>query len=226
MNQEPLHLVLLGGPGSGKGTHGQALADAFHLRHLSTGAHFRRHMAQKTDLGVIAQGYIDRGQLVPDEVATRLLTGLLNDLPSAEGFVLDGYPRSLVQARDLKGILEARNKNLSAALYLKISDAEIIRRLSGRLTCRQCEQTFHELFNPPLTPGICPACGGELYRRDDDHPDTIRKRVQVFHQSAAPLLEFYRKENLLCEIDAEGPPARVRDLVVQAAREAIGIKEG
>lgn len=222
MNHAPLLLVLLGGPGSGKGTHGQALADAFSLRHLSTGAHFRRHMAKKTEWGLLAQGYIDRGRLVPDEVATRLLTDLLNELPAGEGFVLDGYPRSLVQARDLKGILVQRGQHLSAALYLKISEEEIVRRLSGRLTCRRCEQTFHEISNPPAVPGVCPACGGELYRRDDDQPDTIRKRVEVFHRSAAPLLEFYREENLLCEIEAEGPPGMVRDLVIRTARAAVG----
>lgn len=221
MNKDPLILVLLGGPGSGKGTHGQALADAFHLRHLSTGAHFRRHMAGQTPLGLLAQSFIDKGQLVPDEVATRLLADLLGEIPFDEGFILDGYPRSFRQAQDLKRILAERGTRLASAFYLRITDEEIVRRLSGRLTCRSCEKTFHKIFNPPPDLKVCPACGGELYCRDDDHPDTIKKRVQVFHRSAAPLLEFYRKENLLCEIDAEGPPAHVRDLVVQAVREAI-----
>ena len=221
MNKESPLLVLLGGPGSGKGTHGQTLSDTFHLRHLSTGAHFRRQMAERTPLGIIAQDYIDRGQLVPDEIATQFLIELLNELPAGEGFILDGYPRSLQQAHDLKKILQEKGAALSGALYLRISDEEIVRRLSGRLTCQDCEKTFHEIFNPPSVPGVCPACGGKLYRRDDDEPSTIRKRILVFHAGVEPLLEFYRTEKLLREIDAEGPSDQVRQIVIAAAQKAI-----
>lgn len=197
-------IVLLGGPGSGKGTHGQALATALGYKHLSSGEHFREHIRRKTPLGLRAGEYIEKGQLAPDKLATELVTVMLADNPSASGIVLDGYPRSLAQAETLDAIAPGLDCSVNRTLYLTVSDDEIVRRLSGRLTCRQCGSTCHETLKPPAQPGVCDACGGELFSRTDDEPATIRERVAVFHNSIGSLLEFYRTTGRLEEIPAEG----------------------
>lgn len=213
-----LRLVVLGGPGSGKGTQGQIISSLLGLKHLSTGEYFRDHIQRGTELGVLAQSYIGRGMLVPDDVATRLLKDILQDLPPDEGFILDGYPRSLQQARDLSGLLQEQGQSLDAVFYLKVSDDEIVRRLSGRLVCRSCQKSFHILFQPPVRKNVCDHCGGPLFRRDDDNPGTIRQRIRVFHEMTEPLIAFYRETGLLREIDAEGLPAEVKGKVESAAR--------
>jgi adenylate kinase len=215
----PTFFVLLGGPGSGKGTHGQALAQHLGLQHLSTGAHFRDHIARRTPLGHLAQKKIDQGKLLPDDVANDLMRDLLQEAPDAAGFVLDGYPRSLPQAHALKKMLAERNLSVTAAIYLEVSDQSIIERLSGRLTCRQCGQTYHEKFHPPAETGTCDSCHSQsLYRREDDEPVTIQKRLDVFHQMIQPLLDFYRDENLLISVQAEGERSKVTDRVIASVQ--------
>ncbi|NJK92068.1 MAG: AAA family ATPase [Blastochloris sp.] len=154
----PLRLVVLGGPGSGKGTQGLALAQRLGLPHLSTGEHFREEIKQQTPLGLEAARHINLGHLVPDSLATQLLLRLLEHHPMEQGFILDGYPRSLRQALDLDQHLHHHGCRLNAALYLKVSDAEILRRLGGRLLCRQCQKSFHREFNPPGPDNTCPDC--------------------------------------------------------------------
>lgn len=207
-------IVLLGGPGSGKGTHGQALATALGYEHLSSGEHFRDHISRATPLGRNAAEFIDKGQLVPDELATELVRTMLGDFPSAHGFVLDGYPRSLAQAEALEKIVSQLDCSVTQALYLDVSDDEILRRLSGRLTCRACGRSFHETLNPPSRSGVCDDCKGELFRRADDEPATIRQRIVGFHASADPLLEFYRAKGLLVDIPAEGQAHEVSTRVI------------
>jgi adenylate kinase len=207
-------VVLLGGPGSGKGTHGQALAAALGYQHLSSGEHFRDHIRRETPLGRHAQTFIERGNLVPDDVAGDLALAMLGGYPDAHGFVLDGYPRSLAQAKDLETMVLSLGCTVSQTLYLAVSDDEIVRRLSGRLTCRACGRTCHEAFAPPSRPGVCDACGGELFRRTDDAPETIRQRLVVFARMIGPLLDFYRKTGRLVEIAAEGPAHEVTARVI------------
>lgn len=216
--KKELRLVVLGGPGSGKGTQGQIISSLLGLKHLSTGEYFRDHIQRGTELGILAQRYIGRGMLVPDEVASRLLRDILQHLPPAEGFILDGYPRSLPQARDLAELLQKGEKKLDAVFYLKVSDEEIVRRLEGRLVCRNCQKSFHIKFQPPANKGICDHCGGPLFRRDDDNPATIRQRLLVFHEMTEPLIAFYNESGLLREIDAEGLPADVKKKVESAAQ--------
>ena len=215
-------IVLLGGPGSGKGTHGKALAAALGYEHLSSGEELRAHIRRATPLGRQAQGFIEKGQLVPDDVANELVQTLLRDCPSASGFVLDGYPRSLAQAEALEGIVSALGFVVTQALYLAVSDDEIVRRLSGRLTCRTCGQTYHETSKPPTQSGVCDACGGELFRRADDEPVTIRQRIAGFHQMSGPLLDFYRKTGRLVEVAAEGPVHEVSARVIAQSRNVTG----
>lgn len=207
-------IILLGGPGSGKGTHGQALAEELGYHHLSSGEHFRDHIQQATPLGRRAVEFIEKGQLVPDELATELVQTMLGDFPDARGFVLDGYPRSLAQAEALEEIAATLECSVKLTLYLEVSDFEIMRRLSGRLTCRECGRTYHETSSPPARPGVCDACKGELFRRDDDEPATIRQRITGFHETISPLLEFYRAAEQLVEIPAEGPVGEVSARVV------------
>ena len=166
-------IVLLGGPGSGKGTHGRALAAALHYEHLSSGEHLRDHIRRGTALGQQTRAFIEKGQFVPDHLANELVHGLLAERPRALGFVLDGYPRALAQAEALETMVPAFGCAVTQALYLSISDDEIMRRLSGRLTCRRCGQTWHETSSPPARAGVCDRCGGELFRRADDEPATI-----------------------------------------------------
>ncbi len=213
-------IVLLGGPGSGKGTHGQALAAALGYQHLSSGEYFRDHIRRATPLGRRARAPIERGQLVPDEVANDLVRAMLGDCPDARGFVLDGYPRSRAQAEALESIVVAFGCVITQTLFLAVADEEIVRRLAGRLTCRTCGRTYHETSNPPARPGVCAGCGGELFRRTDDEPATIRQRIAVFHRMIGPLLDFYRAAGRLVEIAAEGPVPEVSARVIAEAGRA------
>lgn len=210
-------VVLLGGPGSGKGTHGQALAEALGYEHLSSGEHFRDHIRRATPLGRRAGEFIENGQLVPDALANELVQGLLGGFSNVSGFVLDGYPRSLAQAEALEANAPALGCAVTQALYLAISDDEILRRLAGRLTCRKCGRSWHESAKPPTRHGVCEACGGELFRRADDEPVTIRRRIAEFHQMIDPLLNFYREKGRLVEIAAEGPVQEVSARVIAKA---------
>jgi adenylate kinase len=211
-------VVLLGGPGSGKGTHGRELAKALGYQHLSSGEHFRDHILRATPLGRRVRQSIESGMLVPDEETGELARAMFGGYPVADGYVLDGYPRSLAQAEALEEIVSARGGLVTQTLYLAIADDEIVRRLSGRLTCRTCGRTCHETSQPPARSGVCDACGGELFRRADDEPATIRQRIAAFHRMIGPLLEFYRETGRLVEIAAEGPVPEVSARVIAKAK--------
>jgi adenylate kinase len=211
-------VVLLGGPGSGKGTHGQALAEALGYQHLSSGEHIREHIRRGTPLGRRAREAVESGQLVSDEVALELVRAMLGAGSEASGLVMDGYPRSLAQAKALETIVSAVDYVVTQTLYLQISDDEMMRRLSGRLTCRACGRTCHETSKPPVQAGVCDACGGELFRRADDEASTIQVRIAMFHRMIDPLLEFYRASGRLAEVAAEGSVREVSARVIDAAR--------
>jgi len=209
-------IVLLGGPGSGKGTHGQTLARALGFQHLSSGEHFRDHIRRATPLGLRAQDRIEAGQLVPDEMAVELVREMIGSSPEARGFVLDGYPRSLAQAEALQVLASELGIVIAKTVFLQVSDEEIVRRLSRRLTCRACGATCHETFKPPALPGVCDTCGGALFRRTDDEPTTIRNRIAQFHEMTAPVVDFYHTTGLLTEVTAEGSADEVGARVVTA----------
>jgi adenylate kinase len=209
---------LLGGPGSGKGTHGQALADAQEYRHLSTGEHLREQIRRGTPLGRRAQEAIQGGRLVSDDVVLELVRGMLSEDAGARGFVMDGYPRTQAQAVALETLVSELGCVVTQALSLTISDAEMMRRLSGRLTCRSCGRTWQETPKGPVLGGRCDACGGELFRRADDEPTTIQRRIEVFHRMIEPLLQFYRASGRLTEVAAEGSVQEVSARVIAAAR--------
>jgi len=213
-----LNLVLLGGPGSGKGTQAEELHAQFALTHIATGDLFREHLRAETDLGKLARTYMDRGELVPDDVTEAMVEERLARPDARAGFVLDGFPRTLPQAEALSDILAHLHHQLTSVLYINVADEEIVTRLVGRRICRTCQAPYHLTFKPPAQAGICDLCGGELYQRDDDNPQTIRARLKTFHAQTALLIQYYKAAGLLIEIDGRGEVAAVKERTVTAAR--------
>jgi len=213
-----LNIVLFGGPGSGKGTQAEQLKAEFNLQHISTGDLFRENLKKETDLGQLAKSYMDRGELVPDDVTEAMVEERLARPDTEQGFILDGFPRTLAQAEALTEIMSHMKRTLDGVLYIKVSEEEITRRLSGRLICRECQASFHKIFKPFES---CPygKCQGEyLYQRDDDKPETIRNRLKTFHAQTGPLLNYYREANLLIELDGQGDVAEVIQRTFAAVR--------
>jgi len=213
-----LNLVLLGGPGSGKGTQAEELQAQFALTHIATGDLFREHLRDETDLGKLARAYMDRGELVPDDVTEAMVEERLTRPDTRAGFVLDGFPRTLPQAEALTDILAQLHRQLTIVLYINVADQEIVTRLAGRRICGSCQSPYHLTFKPPAHAGICDLCGGALEQRDDDNPQTIRARLKTFHAQTAPLIHFYKAAGLLVEIDGRGEVAAVKERTVAAAR--------
>lgn len=213
-----MRLVLLGPPGAGKGTQATALAEAFSIPAISTGDLFRKNVGEQTELGKLAKQYMDKGDLVPDEVTLGMVWDRLAADDAGDGFLLDGFPRTVPQAEQLESGLAERGTRLNAALNLDVPDDEVVRRLSGRRTCSKCGHIWHVEFNPPKVEGVCDVCGGELVQRDDDKPETIQRRLEVYRESTQPLIGFYGERGLLIEIEATGAPAEVRTRAIEALR--------
>jgi adenylate kinase len=213
-----LNLVLLGGPGSGKGTQAEHLSSTFKLPHISTGDLFRESLRRESQLGLLAKSFMNRGELVPDEVTERMVAARLAENDAQHGFILDGFPRTVAQAEALDEILHALNRKVTGVIHVNVSDDEIIRRLSGRRICRQCKASYHLLFNKPRREGVCNRCGGELYQRDDDKPETIQVRLRNYHRQTEPLMDYYRRAGVLTDIDGEGDLRAIRAAMLAAAR--------
>jgi adenylate kinase len=211
-----VYIVLLGPPGAGKGTQAQRIAAATGLVHISTGDMFREHVRNNTELGQLASQYMSRGELVPDEVTIKMLLERISRDDAKAGAMFDGFPRNVVQAKALDEALAARGAKVDHALLITVSDEELVARLGGRWICRNCGRLYHERNDPPRQPGICDACGGELYQRDDDRPEVVRARLEK-QKPPADLIEHYRKAGVLREIDGE----RSLDEVTAALLEAI-----
>mgnify|MGYP002620414409 FL=1 len=212
-----MRLVLVGPPGAGKGTQAEFIAAHLSVPKISTGDIFRANLAQGTPLGLEAKRYMEAGQLVPDEVTINMVRARLAEPDAAHGFLLDGFPRTLPQATALDKMLADMGVALDVVLELIVDNDEVIRRLSGRRTCRNCGKIWHEVFDPPSRPGVCDRCGGELYQRDDDKPETVAERLRVYARDTAPLIDFYGAQGKLVGIDATGP---VED-VTQRAKDAL-----
>jgi adenylate kinase len=212
-------LVLLGPPGCGKGTQAEKICGELHLPHIATGDLFRENLRLSTDLGRIAKTYMDRGELVPDDVTDAMVEERLARPDAGEGFVLDGFPRTLHQAHALMDMMQRQQRRLAGVLYIRVDDDLIVERLSGRLICQQCQAPCHSTFSPPKTPGQCDRCGGALYQRTDDSPGVVRARLATFHRQTEPLIEFYRTAGLLHEIDGSGELAEVSERSLTAVRQ-------
>jgi len=199
-----VRLVLLGPPGAGKGTQAKRLEDHFRIPQISTGDILREAVKNETALGKQAKEYMDRGELVPDSVIIDIVDERLGAEDCCRGFLLDGFPRTVAQAEALQRMLERRQAVLDRAVSLSVPRGELVARLSGRRTCRQCGAMYHIRFNPAKRQGMCDRCGGELYQRADDQEDTIAARMEVYERQSAPLLDYFRREGLLLEVDGIG----------------------
>ena len=213
-----MRVVLVGPPGAGKGTQAQFLASHLSIPKISTGDIFRDNVSHGTALGRRAQAYMERGDLVPDEVTIAMVTDRLADEDTQAGFLLDGFPRNVPQAETLKKMLLAWDTKLDVVLELVVDDDEVVRRLSGRSTCRRCGRIWHVSFDPPTVAGICDDCGGELFQRDDDREETIRHRLEVYQEQTSPLVSFYADEGTLLGLDATGPVDEITERALSALR--------
>jgi len=200
-----LDLVFLGPPGAGKGTQAKACAERHGLSHVSTGDLFRQNLKEETPVGLMARGFMDKGLLVPDEVACQMVRERLEGEEHTEGFILDGFPRTIAQAETLDGDLSRMQRPLTAVVSFEIADGMLTERLTGRLTCRDCSAPFHVAFSPPEQEGVCDSCGGVLCTRDDDTEQAVGARLSEYRDKSAPLLDFYETRGLLCGVDAAQP---------------------
>jgi len=206
-----LNLVLLGPPGSGKGTQGERLQDDLELPYYATGDILRAAVREGTELGRAAKDYMDRGDLVPDEVIVGMIGERIDSSEAADGFILDGFPRTAPQAEALAAKLKELGRALTAVLLIDVGDEEVVRRLGGRRTCTENGHVFHVEFNPPKQEGVCDVDGSELVTRDDDKPEVIRHRLEQYHEKTAPLVEHYDSQSLLRRIDGAAAPDAVAD---------------
>ena len=199
-----MYLILLGPPGAGKGTQAEILEKQLGLPHVASGDLFRENLRNETELGRLAKTYMDRGELVPDDVTIAMVKDRLERPDCAAGAILDGFPRTIAQAEALDRMLADMGRRLDGVISFEVDEEEVVRRLSGRRICRQCQTPYHVEFDPPSRDGVCDRCGGELYQRDDDRPETVRNRLRVYFEQTAPLVEYYRKAGLLHTVDATG----------------------
>jgi adenylate kinase len=205
----PTYIVLLGPPGAGKGTQAQIVSKTLGLPHISSGDIFRENLKNQTDLGKLAKGFMDRGELVPDDLTIAMIRDRLSRPDCAPGALLDGFPRTPAQAVALAEMLEGMQGKVNAVPYIKVAEQVLIERLTGRWTCRAQGHVFHEKYNPPKQAGICDQDGSELYQRDDDKAETVLNRIRVYFGQTAPLIEYYQQADQLVEVDGTQPIEKV-----------------
>jgi adenylate kinase len=216
-----VRVVLVGPPGAGKGTQAQFIASHLSIPKISTGDIFRHNVSTGTELGQQAKAFMDRGDLVPDEVTIAMVEARLAEDDTQSGFLLDGFPRNVPQAETLRKMLADWDSRLDVVLELVVDDDEVVRRLSGRRTCRVCGRIWHVLFDPPARVGQCDDCAGELFQRDDDQELTIRHRLDVYAKQTQPLIAFYADEGILLGIDATGPVEEITERAMASLRRFI-----
>ncbi len=196
-----MKIIMLGAPGAGKGTQAKQIAEAYGIPHISTGDIFRANIKEGTELGKKAQEYMDQGLLVPDELVCDLVVDRIHKDDCEKGFILDGFPRTIPQADALDGALAKEDAKIDFAIDIEVPDENIVKRMSGRRSCKDCGAIFHIVYNPPKKDNSCDACGGELVLRDDDKEETVKKRLDVYHEQTAPLITHYKEAGSLYEID-------------------------
>ena len=196
-----MHVVMLGAPGAGKGTQADILSRELKLPHIASGDLFRQALEKRTNVGLSAKSYMDRGELVPDEITIRMILERIDQPDCASGCLFDGFPRTSQQAEALDQALKERGRAIDKAIYIEVSDEELVKRLSGRWLCRNCQRPYHITNSPPRTPGGCDKCGGELYQRPDDREETVKERIKVFLAQTVPVLDYYEKQGKLVKVN-------------------------
>ena len=214
-------VVLLGAPGAGKGTQAALLAQHWGVAHIASGDLFRKHLGEGTELGMLAKTYMDKGELVPDDVTIRMVLERMSEPDAANGYVLDGFPRTLEQASALDAALSEKGQGIVSAPLIEVDIEELVRRLAGRWICRSCQAPYHEMSNPPKDAGRCDACQGELYQRDDDKPEVVRVRLTTYERQTAPLIEYYDAQGKLTRINGQREVGQVTE-DIKAAVDAVG----
>ena len=217
MTCEPRFIVLLGPPASGKGTQAARLREALNLPHVASGDLFRENLKNETELGKRAKVYMDRGELVPDDITIGMVMDRLSRPDCEGGALLDGFPRTIAQAEALDRALAVKDRRISVVPNIAVPDEVLVDRVSGRRLCRVCGESYHVKFNPPQQPGVCDNDGGELYQRDDDQPDTVRQRLKVYWEQTSPLIDYYRDQGVLVEINGD----QAIDAVTRDLRAAV-----
>ncbi|MDX2597956.1 MULTISPECIES: adenylate kinase [Streptomyces] len=214
-----MRIVLVGPPGAGKGTQAVRLAEKLAVPHISTGDLFRANISQQTELGKLAKSYMDAGNLVPDEVTIAMAKDRMEQPDAVGGFLLDGFPRNVSQAEALDRLLQTEGITLDAVLDLEVPEAEVVKRIAGRRICRNdSSHVFHVTYSRPKQEGVCDVCGGELYQRDDDSEETVRKRLEVYHTQTEPIIDYYKSQGLVRTISALGPVDEVTERALDALK--------
>lgn len=211
-----MNLILLGAPGAGKGTQGKTLSETLRIPQISTGDILRANVRNKTQLGLKAKEFMDKGALVPDDVVVNMVVDRIQQEDAVNGFILDGFPRNLKQAEVLESTLKCMSKKIDAAIGIDVERKELVRRLSGRRVCRKCGASYHVIFNPPVNIGMCDKCGSEIYQRDDDKEDTIEARLKVYEEETFPLIDYYSRKGLYRPIDGIGSVDKITKSIMDA----------
>lgn len=211
-----MRLVLLGPPGAGKGTQAAGIVEKYNIPHISTGDIFRKNIKEGTELGKKAKGFMDQGLLVPDELVVEIVKDRLTHEDCQDGFLLDGFPRTVSQADSLNSELESMNIKLDKVINIDVSKEELIKRAVGRRICKECGATYHVDFNPPKKSGVCDVCGGTLYQRDDDNEETVTKRIEVYMDQTKPLIDYYKEKGILVDIDGSQAIDKVFSDIVES----------
>ncbi|MGW5333673.1 adenylate kinase [Streptomyces bauhiniae] len=214
-----MRIVLVGPPGAGKGTQAVRLAEKLGVPHISTGDLFRANISRQTELGKLAKSYMDAGNLVPDEVTIAMAKDRMEQPDAENGFLLDGFPRNVSQAQALDELLRSEGIDLDAVLDLEVPEEEVVKRIAGRRICRNdSSHVFHVTYSPPKKEGVCDVCGGELYQRDDDSEDTVRKRLEVYHTQTEPIIDYYKTQGLVRTISSLGPVDEITKRALEALK--------
>ncbi len=210
-----MNLILLGPPGAGKGTQAKMMIDTYHIPQISTGDILRAALKERTPLGLKAKEYMDKGLLVPDAVVIDIIQDRLKEPDCQKGYILDGFPRTVAQAQALDKVLADMQSAIDHVISIEVDKGDLIKRLTGRRTCRQCGRGHHVIFDPPVNKDLCDKCQGELYQRDDDNEDTVRNRLDVYDSQTFPLIQYYKEKNLIRSIDGQGGIQQIFDRIAK-----------
>jgi adenylate kinase len=213
-----VYIIFLGAPGAGKGTQAVMLAEKLNLVQVASGDLFRQALQQETELGIKAKSYMEKGQLVPDEITIQMVLERLSAPDCEKGAILDGFPRNTQQAEALDRALAQQSKAIDRVVYIKVSEGELLRRLGGRWICRNCQAPYHTTDSPPRVEGRCDRCGGELYQRSDDTVETVKKRLEVYFKETSPLIDYYKGVGKLAEVNGEGGVEAINQRVLGALK--------